>query len=78
MDRIAASAVYEGDQYTDASALNYLERSLDGKLMHPESFRQIHFLLSMLKEKGEKETFSYIKNHVLTGKSFPWEENTEE
>ncbi len=78
MDRIAASAVYEGEKYTDASALNYLERSLDNRLMHPETYRQMHYLLTMLKEKGEKETFSYIKNHVLTGKPFPWEENTEE
>lgn len=78
MDRIAASRVYEGEQYTDASSLNYLERSLDGKLMHPESYRQMHYLLTMLKDKGEKETFSYIKHHVLSGKPFPWEENTEE
>lgn len=78
MDRIAACRVYEGEKYTDASALNYLERSLDGKLMHPETFRQMQFLLSMLKEKGEKVTFSYIKNHILPGKPFPWEETTEE
>jgi hypothetical protein len=78
MDRIAASAVYEGEKYTDASALNYLERSLDRQLMHPASYRQMHYLLTMLKEKGENETFSYIKNHVLRGKPFPWEENTEE
>lgn len=78
MDRIAASKVYEGDKYTDASALNYLERSMDGTLMHPESYRQMHFLLTMLKEKGEKETFSYIKKHVLRRNPFPWEENTEE
>jgi len=78
MDRIAASRVYEGERYTDASALNYLERSMDGTLMHPRTYREIHFLLTMLKEKGEKDTFSYIKNHVLRGNPFPWEENTEE
>ena len=78
MDRIAASSVYEGDKYTDASALNYLHRSLDGSLMHPQTYRQMEYLLTMLKEKGEKETFSYIKNHVLTGKPFPWEEITED
>ena len=78
MDRIAASAVYEGAKYTDASALNYLERSLDRQLMHPESYRQMHYLLSMLKESGETKTFFYIKNHLLKGKPFPWEENTEE
>lgn len=78
MDRIAASKVYLGKDYTDSAALNYLTRSHDPQLMHPESFRQMKFLLTMLAEKGENQTFSYIKNHVLTGKPFPWEENTEE
>ncbi len=71
MDRIAASSVYEGAKYTDASALSYLERSLDGSLMHPESYRQIRFLLTMLKEKGETDTFSYIKHHVLFSRENP-------
>ena len=78
MDRIAACRVYEGDGYTDASALNYLDRSLDGQLMHPATYREMRFLLTMLKDKGETETFYYIKNHFLQGKPFPWEENTEE
>jgi len=78
MDRIAASKVYQGKDYTDASALNYLRRSNDPNLMHPESFRQLEYILTMLAEKGETETFSYIKNQVLKGKPFPWEENTEE
>ena len=78
MDRIAACRVYEGEKYTDASPVSYLNRSLDGKLMHPQTYREMNHLLSMLKEKGEKETFSYIKHYVLKGKPFPWEENTEE
>ena len=78
MDRIAACRVYEGEKYTDASALAYLERSLDGRLMHRQTYREMRYLLTILKEKGEKETFFYIKNHVLRGKPFPWEETTEE
>lgn len=78
MDRIAACKVYEGEKYTNASAVNYLDRSMDGKLMHPQTYREMKYILTMLKEKGETETFSYIKSHVLTGKPFPWEENTEE
>ena len=78
MDRIAACRVYEGEKYTDGSAAAYLDRSLDGRLMHPRTYREMKHILTMLKEKGEKETFSYIKHHVLRGKPFPWEENTEE
>ena len=45
--------------------------------MHPETQRQLGFILEMLRDKGEKETFRYLKEQVLTGKPFPWEtENT--
>ena len=79
MDRRAACMIYEGSSYTDGSALAYLERSFDKPLMHPQTLRELRFLLTMLAEKGETETFAYIKNHVLAGKPFPWEtEKTEE
>ena len=78
MDRIAACKIYQGDAYTDASPKAYLGRSPDQQLMHPKLLRELSYLLDMLAEKGEKETFAYIKNEVLAGKPFPWEENTEE
>ena len=73
MDRRAACIVYQGKNYHPSSALEYLERSRDRLLMHPETVRQLQYILTMLAEKGEKETFSYIKNEVLKGKPFPWE-----
>jgi hypothetical protein len=78
MDRNAACRVYEGEKYTDSSPVNYLDRSMDGKLMHPQTYREMKFILTMLKEEGETKTFSYIKHHILKGKPYPWEENTEE
>ncbi len=77
MDRIAACKVYRGPAYNDGSALDYLEHSVERSLLHPQTRRELIFLLTMLKEKGEKETFYYIKNHVLKGKPFPWEETEE-
>ena len=74
MDRIAASKTYQGSAYTDASALNYLLNSREQHIMHPNTRRELEFLLTMLKEKGEKETFSYIKKYVLPGKPCPWED----
>ncbi len=35
--------------------------------------RQLSFLLQMLRDQGENETFHYIKFHVLRGDPFPWE-----
>ena len=46
--------------------------------MHPELQRQLEYLLEMLRDRGEKETFRYIKDTVLTGKPFPWEQEREE
>lgn len=74
MDRIAACRTYQGRAYTDASALVYFMNSLERALMHPETRQQLEYLLSMLRDKGEKETFSYLRCHVLKGKPFPWEE----
>ena len=77
MDRRAACKVYQGDAYTDASAYEYFMSSRERQLMHPENRQELEFLLSMLAKKGEKRTFSYIKRHVLKGKSYPWESEKE-
>lgn len=61
MDRIAASKVYKGEAYTDASPWEYNNMSRNVPGVHPETARQLDFLLSMLREKGEKKTFSYIR-----------------
>ena len=73
MDRRAACMTYQGDAYTDASALEYLDRSLEKELMHPETVRQLRHILVMLAQQGEGVTFRYLKEDVLGGKPFPWE-----
>lgn len=65
MDRIAASRVYEGENYTDASALQYFRRGHAESLMHPETYATLEKLLIMLSEKGEKETFLYVRKVLL-------------
>ena len=74
MDRRAACIVYQGKDYHPSSALEYLNRSMEKDLMHPETVRQLTYILTMLAERGEEETFRYLKNDVLKGKPFPWEE----
>ena len=73
-DRIAACKVYEKENYTPASPLNYLHRSVEKDLLHPQIRQTLEFLLTMLKEQGEKETCRYIRQEMLKGKPFPWEE----
>lgn len=73
MDRRAACIVYQGKNYNPSSALTYLENSKEKLLMHPETRRQLEYILTMLRDKGEKETFRYLRKDVLKGKPFPWE-----
>ncbi len=73
MDRRAACIVYQGKNYTPASALAYFMKSIDRGLMHPSNKRELEYILTMLRDRGEQETFRYLKNHVLKGKPFPWE-----
>lgn len=77
MDRIAASKTYEGKAYTDASALAYLERANETRMLHPQTRRELTFLLTMLRDKGEKETFQFIRRVVLRGLPFAAEETRE-
>ena len=74
MDRRAACMTYQGKAYTDASALEYFEKSVERSLMHPQTQKELMFLLEMLRDRGEKETFRYIRRNVLKEKPFPWEE----
>lgn len=69
MDRISASKTYHPETYTDASPLEYFENGKE-KLwfIHPDTSDQIEYLLKMLAEKGEEETFAYIKNVYLKKK----------
>ena len=75
-DRLAACKVYEGERYTASSPLNYLMRSREKNLMHPQTKRELEFLLTMLQDRGEKQTLRYIRSWVLKGKPFPWEEES--
>ena len=63
-DRIAASKIYNKDAYTDAHPLAYFERSKATRFIHPDTSADLEELLVMLKEKGEKETFAYLKKKV--------------
>ena len=73
MDRIAACKVYQGKDYTDGSALAYYENSMERNLMHPRTQKELQFILRMLRDRGEADTFRYLKEDVLKGKPFPWE-----
>lgn len=66
MDRIAASKVYQRENYTDASPLQYYLPGKDSAPIHEQTKQLLEELLTKLAEEGEKETFRYIRNKVLS------------
>ena len=64
MDRIAACKTYHGKDYRDGDALKYLMQSAEGRdteMMHPQTKSDLTYVLTMLSEKGEKETFRFLR-----------------
>jgi len=65
MDRIAASKVYKGAEYYSGCELDYLLRSQEKSIMHPDTKDELVRILTMLRDYGEKETFHWIKHVYL-------------
>ena len=61
-DRVAASKIYQGKNYTDAHPLAYFQRGSARKKMHADTADLLEEWLTMLAEMGEKETFAHIKH----------------
>lgn len=69
MDRIAACKIYHGSSYTDRDPLEYYESGKTPPPIHPKTKRLLEHLLRMLAERGEEETFRYIRSKILKKKS---------
>lgn len=73
MDRRAACMVYQGENYKPGAELEYLEKSREKSLMHPQTLRELTYILIMLRDRGEKETFCFIRKVVLRDQPFAQE-----
>ncbi len=62
-DRVAASKIYMGKDYTKTHPLEYFNRGKIRLLAHEDTVRILEEWLMVLAEKGEKEAFSYIRNY---------------
>ncbi len=67
IDRVAASKTYKGEVYKDQDPLIYYEQGAArlGKMIHPDTAALLRFLLQMLADTGEENTFRYIKQNIL-------------
>jgi hypothetical protein len=60
-DRIAASRIYNGKNYKDSTPLEYFNRADVRAKIAPKTRQTLVEWLTMLAEKGEKETLKYIR-----------------
>ena len=67
-DRVAASKTYLGDKYNSGSPLEYFLKGKPRRSMEENTSQEIKKILTMLKEKGEKKTFSYIRKSIFLHK----------
>lgn len=61
-DRVAASKVYNKFNYDSSAPLLYLTKSNAHQKMAPKTYKKLLKLLTMLSEKGEAETLTYIRH----------------
>jgi len=69
-DRVAASKIYQGENYTDNHPYDYFERGKATRSIHPETSDLLESFLIMLRDKGEKETFRHIKSLVKSKSTY--------
>lgn len=63
-DRIAASKIYKGDAYTDASPLEYLLHGALRDSMHPQTLELLIRFLTQLRDEGEDAMFASLRDWV--------------
>ncbi|MBQ7986134.1 MAG: catalase [Clostridia bacterium] len=61
-DRVAASKIYQGENYRDSHPYEYFDMGRANRLIHEETSDILEKLLLMLRDEGEEKTFSYIRN----------------
>ena len=64
VDRISAGKIYKKNDFTKESPLEYFNNGIAALIMHEASKDYLMMLLTMYAEKGEKETFRYLKRDL--------------
>ena len=67
-DRVAASKIYLGDQYTEDAPLAYFLRGKPGRVIHPETSAQLEELLTILARQGEDAAFAAVRRMLQEAK----------
>ena len=68
-DRVAASKVYMGERYTDASPYEYYHNSHLGSLIDPGTAAELDHMLLTLRDQGEDAAFAYVRRRLKEEKT---------
>ncbi|MBE6753073.1 MAG: catalase [Ruminococcaceae bacterium] len=63
-DRVAASKIYRGSDYTDRDPLDYFLRAKGKRIIHPATSDLLESLLTDLSVKGEEAVFAQLRAMV--------------
>ncbi len=63
-DHLAASKIYNGKQFQPSMVKEYFEKEVQFVPMHKITKEKLEYLIHLYLEKGEKETFLYIKKNM--------------
>ncbi len=63
-DRVAASKIYYGENYTDEAPLNYYLRKKGKILINKKTAYELEKVLRLLADKGEKAMFRYLRKKL--------------
>jgi len=66
-DRVAASKIYQGKDYTNQHPLDYFMRGKPTRVIHSETSDLLEELLVILAEQGEEEAFERVRKLVKKG-----------
>ncbi len=69
-DRIAASKIYQGKNYTDKHPLEYFMRGKGTRSINQETSDLVEKLLTLLSEHGEAVTFACIREMLKENKEY--------
>ena len=69
-DRIAASKIYQGKNYTDRHPLEYFLRGKANRMIHAETSALTEKLLTLLAEHGEEVTFACMRELLKENKEY--------
>ena len=67
-DRVAASKIYNLNSYNDNMPIEYFLKAKGRRIIHEKTSELLESWLLMLQEKGERETFNYIKGLLKSSK----------